>query len=54
MSKKKPKLIAFEIGMNQGETIKKLVEENIPMYQVQIEKDYQNRDRYIFLKKIGD
>lgn len=47
-----PILIAFEIGMNQGTYLKNLSKELFPEYKFSIEKDYQNRDRFVFLEKI--
>ena len=46
---KKPKLIAFEIGMTQGEKIKELASEYLTDYKIEIEKDLTERDRYVFL-----
>lgn len=47
----KPKLIAFEIGMNQGSAITKIKTKFLPEYQISIEMDYQNRNRFIFLER---
>lgn len=46
-----PKLIAFEIGMNQGNDIKKIFEENLSNYKFSIEKDYSGKDRFILIEK---
>lgn len=48
---KKPKLIAFEIGKDQALSIKKLQETYLKKYTFAVEKDYQNRDRFVFLEK---
>lgn len=48
---KKPYLIAFEIGMEQGEQIKNLVNKYLKEYDCSLEKDYQQRNRYIFITK---
>lgn len=45
-----PKLIAFEIGMNQGEEIKKIAEKKFPAAKITIEKDLTNRVRYLFIE----
>ncbi len=50
----KPRFIAFEIGMDQGEYLKKISQELIPDYKITVEKDYQNRERYVFLEKEGN
>jgi len=47
----KPQLIAFEIGMNQGCAITKIKTKFLPEYQISIEMDYQNRNRFIFLER---
>ncbi|MBR2840260.1 MAG: peptide chain release factor N(5)-glutamine methyltransferase [Bacilli bacterium] len=46
---KTPGIIAFEIGMNQGDKIKRIVKEYIKYTDIKIEKDLTNRDRYIFI-----
>lgn len=48
--KEKPKLIIFEIGMDQGELLKNLQRTLLPNYKITIEKDYNNRDRFAFLE----
>lgn len=42
-------LIAFEIGQYQGEAIKQLAFKYLNC-TVEIEKDYQDKDRYVFIK----
>jgi len=42
-------MIAFEIGQSQGEKIKKLVNKYLPNSKILLEKDMQNRDRFIFV-----
>ena len=45
-------LIAFEIGFTQGESIKQLVYKYLGTnVYVNIEKDYSDRDRYVFIWK---
>lgn len=46
----KPKLIAFEIGINQGEDIKKIAKRKFPDAVITIEKDLTNRPRYLFIE----
>lgn len=45
----KPGIIAFEIGMNQGEKIKKLARIYLKTKNIKIEKDLTGKDRYIFI-----
>lgn len=47
---KKPKLIVFEIGMNQAADLNNLSNKYLPSYLFSVEKDYQNRDRFVFLE----
>lgn len=42
-------LIAFEIGYTQGETIKALSLKYLDNINVKIEKDYSNKDRFVFI-----
>lgn len=42
-------LIAFEIGYQQGQTLKILATQLFPSSQVRIEKDLANKDRYLFI-----
>ena len=42
-------MIAFEIGETQGKKIKELVQTYLPNSRVLLEKDLQNRDRFIFI-----
>lgn len=44
-------IIAFEIGENQGEKIKKLLKKEFPNDEIIVKKDYNNHDRYIFSYK---
>lgn len=44
-------IIAFEIGYNQANDIKKIIEDNLSDVYVSIEKDYSLRDRFIFIIK---
>lgn len=48
-----PILIAFEIGMEQGEMIKKYTELYLKDYQCTIEKDDTGRIRYAFISKLN-
>lgn len=43
-------LIAFEIGYTQGEAIKNLALKYLDNINVKIEKDYSNKDRFIFIE----
>lgn len=43
-------LIAFEIGYTQGETIKNLALKYLDNINVKIEKDYSNKDRFVFIE----
>ena len=45
-----PKLVAFEIGMSEGEDIKSLALKYLSTKKILIEKDLTNRDRYIFIE----
>lgn len=44
-------LIAFEIGMTQGDAIKDLVKEYLPNTKVEVYKDLSERDRMLFIFK---
>lgn len=46
----KPKLIAFEIGMTQGEAITNLAKNKFPDAKIIIEKDLVGKNRYIFIE----
>ena len=46
---KQKSIICFEIGESQGKKIKELVKNYIPNSKVRLEKDLQNRDRFIFV-----
>ncbi len=48
--KNKPKIIAFEIGMNQGKEIEKMAKEKFPEATISIEKDLTSKNRYIFIE----
>ncbi len=43
-----PRLIAFEIGHEQGEQLKRLVQSELPMYEVEVRKDLNGKDRMVF------
>lgn len=45
-------LIAFEIGMDQGEAVKKLALKYLSGVKVLIEKDYSLKDRFVFIFKL--
>ena len=45
----KPGIIAFEIGMNQGQMIKRLIMNYLKTDKIKIEKDLTGKDRYIFI-----
>lgn len=46
---KRKSIIAFEIGMEQGEYIKEYAYRYFPKSKILIEKDYNDRDRFIFI-----
>lgn len=46
---KKKFLIAFEIGGEQGEQIKELAHKYLDNIEVEIKKDYSNKDRFVFI-----
>lgn len=48
-NKSKRFYIAFEIGATQSERIKQLILEEYPNSKIEIEKDFNNYDRYIFI-----
>jgi len=50
-AKEKPKLIAFEIGYQQGNLIKELTQQYLSTYSCIIEKDLAGKERYAFLEK---
>ena len=43
-------LIAFEIGYNQGEKIRKLSEKYLKKYDFEIKKDMTGKDRMVFIR----
>ncbi|WP_343063257.1 peptide chain release factor N(5)-glutamine methyltransferase [Halobacillus locisalis] len=43
-----PGLIAFEIGHEQGEQVKRLLDSELPLYIVEIRKDLNGKDRMVF------
>ena len=45
-----PKLIAFEIGMTQGDYLKKISQKKFPDAIITIEKDLTGKNRYLFIK----
>ena len=45
-------LIAFEIGYNQGEEIKKLASKYLNKYDFEIKKDMTGKDRMVFIRVI--
>ena len=42
--------IAFEIGCTEGEDIKNIAKQYYPTSKVTIEKDYTDRDRFVFIE----
>ena len=46
---KRKSIIAFEIGMEQGNDIKEFTLKYFPKSKILIEKDYNDRDRFIFI-----
>ncbi|HIQ94457.1 TPA: peptide chain release factor N(5)-glutamine methyltransferase [Candidatus Ventrenecus stercoripullorum] len=49
---KKPKLIAFEIGMTQGNELLEFSKKHLPTMTSSIEKDLTGRDRYLFIERV--
>lgn len=47
---KRPGLIAFEIGMNQGEKITEIANKYLESKEITVEKDLTGKDRYIFIQ----
>lgn len=47
---KKPKLIAFEIGMNQKEELEEIIKKYLNKASVTILKDLANKNRYLFIE----
>ena len=45
----KPGIIAFEIGMTQGNKVKSLAKRYLKKIEISIEKDLTGKDRYIFI-----
>ena len=45
-------LICFEIGYTQGKFIEEYAKDNLSDITVSIEKDYNDRDRFIFITNI--
>lgn len=46
---KSPGIIAFEIGMTQGEEIKTLTNQYLENIEISVEKDLTGKDRYVFI-----
>ncbi len=46
---KRKSIIAFEIGMDQGPEIKRIIKQYLPNSKIIIEKDFNERDRFIFV-----
>ena len=42
-------IIAFEIGYMQAESIKKIVDKYLSNVNVVVEKDYSDKDRFVFI-----
>ena len=42
-------IIAFEIGYQQGNSIKALAQNYLPNARISIEKDLQGKDRFVFI-----
>lgn len=47
-------LIAFEIGMNQANEIVSIANKYLNNVKIEVEKDYSDKDRYIFITNIED
>ena len=48
----KPKLIAFEIGMTQGNELLEFSKKHLPTMTPSIKKDLTGRDRYLFIERV--
>ena len=48
----KPKLIAFEIGMTQGNELLEFSKKHLSTMTSSIEKDLTGRDRYLFIERV--
>ena len=48
----KPKLIAFEIGMTQGNELQEFSKKHLSTMTSSIEKDLTGRDRYLFIERV--
>ena len=48
----KPKLIAFEIGMTQGNELLEFSKKHLSRMTSSIEKDLTGRDRYLFIERV--
>ena len=49
----KPKLIAVEIGMTQGNVLLEFSKKHLSTMTSSIEKDLTGRDRYLFIERVG-
>lgn len=49
--KKDVSLIAFEIAHHQGKDIINIIKQELPKHKYSLEKDYTNKDRFIFIFK---
>ncbi len=47
-------LIAFEIGMNQADEIVSIANKYLNNVRIEVQKDYSDKDRYIFITNIED
>ncbi|WP_079528294.1 peptide chain release factor N(5)-glutamine methyltransferase [Halobacillus hunanensis] len=47
-----PRLMAFEIGHEQGEAVKTIIETKLPDYRVEIKQDINQKDRMIFAELV--
>ncbi|RWZ58968.1 peptide chain release factor N(5)-glutamine methyltransferase [Halobacillus fulvus] len=47
-----PRLIAFEIGYDQGQAVKALIEQELTGYRVKVKQDLNKKDRMIFAERI--
>ena len=48
----KPKLIAFEIGMTQGNELLEFSKKHLSTMTSSIKKDLTGRDRYLFIERV--
>ncbi|MFZ0370255.1 MAG: peptide chain release factor N(5)-glutamine methyltransferase, partial [Halobacillus sp.] len=53
-SNHRPSLIAFEIGYLQGDAVKKIIQDSLPEYTIEIRKDINKKDRMVFASCVSN